>query len=167
MKLGFDGEKFKVTMKQHLTYTAELSDDAVGNIARINNALEKMPQSLENHRENLARLKGELESAKEEAEKPFPQEAELAEKSARLIELNTELDNTEHSVEGSAEMPSGKAQCGDDPEKTDGGTVQPEPERKPVTAGRKPSILSELRQYERPAAASAVAGRGQNSREVI
>ena len=44
MRLGFDGTKFKVTMKQHLTYTAKLSDDAVGNIARINNALDRIPQ---------------------------------------------------------------------------------------------------------------------------
>ena len=95
MKLCFDGAKFKVTMKQHLTHTAELSDDVVGNITRINNALEKIPQSLERHRENMVRLHKELESAKEEAERPFAQEEELLEKSARLAELNTVLDNEE------------------------------------------------------------------------
>ena len=36
-----------MTMKQNLTYTAELSDDVVGNILRINNALERIPQNLE------------------------------------------------------------------------------------------------------------------------
>lgn len=95
MKLCFSGSKFKVTMKQHLTYTAELSDDVVGNTARINNALEKIPQSLERHREKLECLHKELESAKEEAGRPFAQEKELAEKSARLAELNAVLDYTE------------------------------------------------------------------------
>lgn len=47
MQLHFDGAKFRVTMKQNLTYTAELSDDVVGNILRINNALERIPQNLE------------------------------------------------------------------------------------------------------------------------
>ncbi len=95
MKLCFDGTKFKATMKQNLTYTAELSDDVVGNIIRINNALEKIPQSLEKHKENLERLRRELESAREEAGRPFPQETELAEKSARLAELNAVLDHEE------------------------------------------------------------------------
>ena len=42
MQLHCDGSKFKVTMKQHLTYTAELSDDPVGNVTRTNNASEAM-----------------------------------------------------------------------------------------------------------------------------
>ena len=95
MRLAFDGQKFKVTMKQHLTYTAELSEDALGNTVRIDNALEKIPQMLKNHEENLVRLNRELESAREEAERPFPQEQELAEKSARLSELNTALNEVE------------------------------------------------------------------------
>ena len=154
MRLGFDGEKFKVTMKQHLTYTAELSDDAVGNIARINNALDKIPQSLKNHEEQMARLEGELENAKEEAEKPFPQEAELAEKSARLTELNTELDNEERNrgkepEKDGAEREGQESRVAESPGREDTGD----------RAGKKPSILSELREYERPAMASAVAER--------
>lgn len=97
MQLNFNGAKFTVTMKQHLTYTAELSSDLTGNIARINNALEKIPQSLENHKQNLIRFQKELESAKEESARPFPQEEELAKKSARLSELNIQLDQEEKS----------------------------------------------------------------------
>ena len=145
MKLCFDGAKFKVTMKQHLTHTAELSDDVVGNITRINNALEKIPQSLERHRENMARLHKELESAKEEAERPFAQEAELLEKSARLAELNTVLDNEE---------------------KGRGGEPAREPEEDDGREGGKPSILKSLKEYERPAPAAYGAGRGQE-REAI
>jgi len=162
MKLGFDGEKFKVTMKQHLTYTAELSDDAVGNIARINNALDKIPQSLKNHEERMERLKGELENAKEEAVKPFPQESELAEKSARLTELNTELDNEERNRGDAPEK------AGEESRNREGRVAESSSwEDAGARAGKKPSILNELRQYERPAAASAVAGRSRNSEEVI
>ena len=145
MKLCFDGAKFKVTMKQHLTHTAELSDDVVGNITRINNALEKIPQSLERHRENMARLHKELVSANEEAERPFAQEAELLEKSARLAELNTVLDNEE---------------------KGRGGEPAREPEEDDGREGGKPSILKSLKEYERPAPAAYGAGRGQE-REAI
>ena len=145
MKLCFDGAKFKVTMKQHLTHTAELSDDVVGNITRINNALEKIPQSLERHKENMARLHKELESAKEEAERPFAQEAELLEKSARLAELNTVLDNEE---------------------KGRGGEPARETEEEEGREGEKPSILKSLKEYERPAPVSYGTGRGQD-REAI
>ncbi len=145
MKLVFDGAKFKVTMKQHLTYTAELSDDVVGNITRINNALEKIPQSLANHKENLERLHKELESAKEEAERPFAQEAELLEKSARLAELNTVLDNEEKGRGGEPAR-----ETGDDEGRGSG----------------KPSILKTLKEYERPAPVPCGTERGQE-REAI
>ena len=145
MKLCFDGTKIKVTMKQHLTHTAELSDDVVGNITRINNALEKIPQSLEHHKENMACLQKELESAKEEAERPFAQEAELLEKSARLAELNAELDNEE---------------------KGSGGEPAQEPGKEEGQEGEKPSILKSLKEYERPAPASYGTGRRQE-REAI
>ena len=141
-----------MTMKQHLTHTAELSSDVVGNITRINNALEKIPQSFENHQENLKRLHTELESAKEEADRPFPQEEELAEKSARLAELNTALDNEEK---------------GRKPEK-ESMEEEPAPEDtgRQDTSARKPSILKSLKEYERPAPAVSGTERSQE-REVI
>ena len=152
MKLSFDGTKFKVTMKQHLTHTAELSSDVVGNITRINNALEKIPQSLKNHQENLERLHTELESAKEEAERPFPQEEELAEKSARLAELNTVLDNEEKGRGSGKETPE------EEPRREESET----PER----AAGKPSILKSLKEYERPT--PVISGREKSQeREVI
>ena len=145
MKLCFDGAKFKVTMKQRLTYTADLTDEVAGNITRINNALEKIPQSLERHKENMALLQKELESAKEEAGRPFAQEAELLEKSARLAELNAALDNEE---------------------KGSGGEPAQEPEDGEGREGEKPSILKSLKEYERPAPAPCGEGRRQE-REAI
>ena len=150
MKLCFDGSKFKVTMKQHLTHTAELSNDIVGNITRINNALEKIPQSLNNHEENLKRLRSELENAREEADRPFPQEEELAEKSARLAELNVILDSKEK---------------GRDPERE---TAEEEPAAVGVdrhdTPMGKPSILKLLKEYERPTPVPSGMERNQEER---
>lgn len=153
MRLCFDGAKFKVTMKQHLTHTAELSGDSVvGNIARINNALEKIPESLQNHKNRLAILHKELESAKEEAARPFPQEDELTVKSARLNELNAALDhvetNSEQQEQDGAEEPAREDSAG------------------PELEGGKPSILKTLREYERPAPVPVGAQRGDR-REVL
>ncbi len=152
MKLSFDDLGFKVTMKQHLTHTADLSNDIVGNITRINNALEKIHQSLENHQENLKQLHMELESAKEEADRPFPQEDELAEKSARLAELNTVLDNEEKGRGSGQETPE------EEPGREESET--------PEGAAGKPSILKSLKEYERPA--PVISGREKSQeREVI
>ena len=63
MQLHCNGFKFKVTMKQNLTYTAELSDDPVGSVTRINNALEGMKEKIENNQTRLATLERELKNA--------------------------------------------------------------------------------------------------------
>ena len=133
MKLRFENGTFKVTLKQHLTYTAELSTDVVGNITRINNALEKIPENLERNRERLETLQTELASAKEEAARPFPQEEELAQKSDRLNQLNKELDNEEKKPKA---PPAREEES--EPEPSDG----------------KPSILKALKQFDRPAPAA-------------
>ncbi len=161
MKASFSAAKFHVTMKRHLTYTAELSDDGVGNIARINNALERMPQSLEAHREDLARLRGEMEGAKEEMGKPFPQERELAEKSARLAELNAVLDQEEKDG-GEEQEEDGKAQEEHRTAREEHGEAQgkkQETQDSQRNPGGKPSILKALKEYEPPAPAGRGMGR--------
>ena len=67
MQLHCTGSKFKITMKQHLTYTAELADDPVGNVTRINNALEGMAEKIKGHENHLERLEKELVNAREES----------------------------------------------------------------------------------------------------
>lgn len=96
---GFDVEvsledfgKYILTLKGAGEHHVELGADAFGNILRIENALTGMDKQLEKSRNRLADLEQQVENARAELEKPFPQEAELAEKSARLIELNAELD---------------------------------------------------------------------------
>lgn len=96
---GFDVEvsleqfgKHGLTLKGAAEHRIELGADALGNIMRVENALASLDKKLDTNRVRLVDLERQVENAREELEKPFPQEAELAEKSARLIELNAELD---------------------------------------------------------------------------
>ena len=145
MTLRLQGEKFQITMKQHLTYTAELSNDLLGNIVRINNALEQIPKNLEAQKLGLSTLQTDMESAKEEAARPFPQDKELEEKSARLSQLNLELDNEEKSQGKSAEAT-------EDAPARDGADEEDTPPEKP-------SIRAQLRAFNPPARAAAGAER--------
>lgn len=96
---GFDVEmrlseygKYTVALKGAAEHHVELGDDARGNIMRIENALDGLDRQLEKAHTRLVDFEQQAENARAELEKPFPQEAELAEKNARLIELNAELD---------------------------------------------------------------------------
>ena len=133
MTLKFSKGTFQVVLKQNLSYTAELGEDVLGNITRINHALEKIPENLEAQKRFLTTLEGELVNAKEEAARDFPQEQELAEKSARLAELNAELDKAERSKKKPAREES-------------------EQEAPPA---EKPSIRQQLKDYAAPARADA------------
>ncbi|MBS5138730.1 MAG: helicase [Clostridium sp.] len=92
MTLSLNGQTFQVSLKQNLSYTAEIANDPSGNITRINHVLEKIPDQLKIQKERLLTLQSELEQAKEEVKRPFPKEEELMQKSERLIQLNKELD---------------------------------------------------------------------------
>ena len=96
---GFDVEvsleqfgKHVLTLKGLAEHHVELGSDALGNVMRVENAFTVVDKQLGKSRARLEDLERQTENAREELEKPFPQEAELAEKSARLIELNAELD---------------------------------------------------------------------------
>ena len=94
MELSYDsfGKNFIVTLKGEEKYHVTLGDDIFGNITRIDNEVEKIPDRVERCKEQLENLKNQMETAKAEAVKEFPQEKELAEKTARLGELNAMLD---------------------------------------------------------------------------
>lgn len=81
---------FKVQTSQH-TYTVTLGADVFGNIARLDNALENLAGSLQAEQSSLEETKGQLENARAELGAPFAREEELAEKTARLNELNVLL----------------------------------------------------------------------------
>ncbi len=110
---GFDVEvsleqfgKHVLTLKGTLEHHVELGADARGNISRIENALTALDKKLGALNTRLADLQRQVENAREELEKPFPQEDELREKSARLVELNAELDMENTAEPQEAEKPS-------------------------------------------------------------
>ena len=86
------GKDYVLTLKGQMTHRVTLGKDARGNLTRIDNVLNQMPERLKNVEAQLQTLYAQVEAAKAELGKPFPQEAELRQKSERLAELNTLLD---------------------------------------------------------------------------
>ena len=97
LNVTFDSfnNKFVMNVKGAMSHPMEVGSDAIGNITRINNVLEAMPTQLEEAQTKLANVEHQLETAKAEVDKPFPQEAELAKKLERLAELNALLNMDE------------------------------------------------------------------------
>ncbi len=146
-------QTFKLTIKRQSSYTIELGSDPAGNIQRILNALASIEKTLPQVERRLETLEQQLAQAKEEAKRPFAQEAELAEKSARLAELNSLLNMDEKGSEDALGVDEDAAE-----------TEVADRPRQPVNyAGRvaertadnvrKPSVLAQLhaKQAERSA----------------
>ena len=97
LELSFDtfAREYRLTMIGQLRHTVTLGTDVFGNLQRMDNALEGLPIKEQAYREQLSNLQTQLETAKAEVQKPFPREAELNTKTARLEELNTLL-NLDH-----------------------------------------------------------------------
>ncbi len=97
MELSFDSfsKEFQIALKGEMTHRVSIGTSAAGNMTRLDNALANIPQRLETAEQKLDGLYQQQEAAKAEVGKPFPQEAELAEKSARLSELDALLNMDE------------------------------------------------------------------------
>ena len=97
MAVSFDAfnHKFVMNLKGQLSHNLEVGSDPLGNISRINHALESMPKQLMEAQTKLETVEHQLETAKVEVTKPFAQEAELAEKLERLSALNALLNMDE------------------------------------------------------------------------
>ena len=97
LNIRFDSFKneHQIVLRGELSYPVPLGDDPRGNIVRLDNAIDNFADRIadaENARQNLEQQK---QAAEVEVAKPFAQEEELAEKSARLAELDALL-NMEH-----------------------------------------------------------------------
>ena len=97
LNVTFDSfnNKFVMNVKGAMSHPMEVGTDPLGNITRINNALEAMPAQLEEAQTKLSNVEHQLETATAEVDKPFQQEAELSEKLERLAELNALLNMDE------------------------------------------------------------------------
>ena len=85
-------KQYELTLRGEMSHTAALGTDPRGNLTRIDNALAQMPQRLESVQTQLENLYQQQEAAKAELGRPFPYEQELRTKSARLLELDMELN---------------------------------------------------------------------------
>ena len=101
LSLRFDAfrTEYQALLKGQRKYTVPLGNDPLGNIIRLDNSLNSFPERITATENELATLHQQQAAAQIEVEKPFPQEEELAEKSARLAELNAQLDVDEKSHE--------------------------------------------------------------------
>ena len=83
--------EYILSLENHASYKIVMGTDKLGNITRLNNALNGLEQSLETKEQELFMLKKQLASSKEEYEKPFYREDELQEKTKKLNQLTIEL----------------------------------------------------------------------------
>ena len=95
MLLSTDGFHHQLTLKGEMSHKTELGIDSRGNLIRIDNTLAQMPDRLTAVQAQFDNLHKQMDAAKSELGKPFPQETELAQKSARLAELDSKLNMSE------------------------------------------------------------------------
>ena len=124
------GRDYVLTLKGQMTHRVTLGKDPRGNLTRIDNALNGMAERLSNVQGKLDSLYAQMETAKQELGKPFPQEAELKAKAARLAELNIALNIDDKTpLEAMAEEA---------------------PPRNEVAKSARPSVLQKLHSYDKP-----------------
>ena len=127
------GRDYVLTLKGQMTHRVTLGKDPRGNLTRIDNALNGMAERLNTVQGKLDSLYAQMETAKQELGKPFPQEAELKAKAARLAELNIALNIDDKTpLEAMAEEA---------------------PSRAEIAKSAKPSVLQKLHSYDKPSKA--------------
>ncbi|MGN0678219.1 MAG: hypothetical protein ACI4JS_00990, partial [Oscillospiraceae bacterium] len=94
MTLSFDSftREYRLVLQREATHSITLGQSAQGSINRIHNVLDSIQSRIDNSTEQLQGLMEQLDTAKAELGKPFPQEKELSEKLTRLAELDTLLN---------------------------------------------------------------------------
>ena len=139
------GRDYVLTLRGQMTHRVTLGKDPRGNLTRIDNALNGMAERLNTVQGKLDSLYSQMETAKQELGKPFPQEAELKAKSARLAELNIALNIDDKTpLEAMAEEA---------------------PPRGEVAKSAKPSVLQKLHSYDKPS--KAVTADPKKSKEEV
>ena len=139
------GRDYVLTLKGQMTHRVTLGKDPRGNLTRIDNALNGMADRLATVQSKLESLCSQMETAKQELGKPFPQESELQTKSARLAELNIALNIDDKTpLEAMAEEA---------------------PQRAEIAKSARPSVLQKLHSYEKQS--KAVTAEPKKSKEEV
>jgi len=159
MSIKFSDTQVKLLLRRTMTYQIDLGTDTFGNITRINNALDSLPDRLDGAKDELANIQRQQEAAKLELEKPFALSGELEEKEARLAMLNAELniegegyfDIVDNNGERSSDEEEPDTENIDEPEPDDEVEYEYSYSQVPqlVTAKTsKPSILEGIRDFD-------------------
>ncbi|MGN0241621.1 MAG: helicase-related protein, partial [Candidatus Weimeria sp.] len=141
MQLSYDtfNNTYDLILKGTWKHHVMLGSDARGNITRIDNTLAGIAHRIAGAEQQLETLKMQSVDAEAELGKPFPQEKELQEKTARLAELDALLN-----MDGPADEEDRGSK---DMDAIGNLNVAEKPENAPETyAGDKPSIISSLRE---------------------
>ena len=88
---AFAGQ-YILTMKSEMSHSVDIGTSALGNMTRIDNALNNIPVRMRNIEGKLESLNQQMATARAELGKPFPQEVEFKQKSERLAELDAALN---------------------------------------------------------------------------
>ena len=88
--------KVYLNLQGATTHNVELGTSALGNLTRIENAINGIPQRIETTRGQLENYHNQVKAAEEELQRPFAHADELKEKMERLAKLNAELTIQEH-----------------------------------------------------------------------
>ena len=113
LNIRFDSFKneHQAVLRAELSYPVSLGDDARSNITRLDNAIDNFADRIADAENALQNLEQQKQAAEVEVAKPFAQEEELAEKSARLAELNALL-NIDHDRSSSQNAPEETEETG-------------------------------------------------------
>lgn len=93
---------YEIALKGATTQKVSLGEDANGNITRIDNAIGRLSEHIENAKVELKNIQTQYETAQIEVQKPFAQEEELKAKTKRQIEVEKLISSGENEPEQNA-----------------------------------------------------------------
>ena len=102
LQLNLTTHFYEVLLKSATTQKVSLGDDPNGNITRIDNAIGRIPDHIENAKAELKNIQTQYETAQIEVQKPFAQEEELKTKTKRQIEVEKLISSGENEPEQNA-----------------------------------------------------------------
>ena len=91
--ISFDSDvkEYKLHLDGRIQHTVSMGDDAAGNVTRLDNVLDKIPEHLSAAEVRLEDIRNQVAKAEATVALPFPQEVEYLEKLAKLAEVDAKL----------------------------------------------------------------------------
>ena len=148
LSANFDSfnQTYQLTIKRQCSYQIEVGKDPLGNLQRISNALSGIEKKLTESEVKLETVQQQLATAREEVEKPFAKEDELAEKMERLSELNALLNMDDKGPSEALGMEEDVQEVADRPRKAVSYAGRVSDASRIADGARKPSVLGKLKE---------------------